>query len=175
MYRAAAWRSDARAGATTVYLNKWMALRGIAKRYVAIDTFGGFPEEQSAYEIEKRGKSATIKYAFAENDPAWVDRSLRMSGVSDVELVRGDAAKVDYAPFAPIAWCLLDVDLYLPIAAALPKIYAALSPGGVIVVDDCMEDERWDGALQAYMEYVTANAMPVDIAARKLGMIRKPL
>ena len=102
-------------------------------------------------------------------------RSLQLAGITDVELIEADAATFDYAALKPIALCLLDVDLYLPIAAALPQLYAQLSPGGMIVVDDCAEDERWDGALQAFDEFTRNNHLPRTIVFNKLGVVEKPL
>jgi O-methyltransferase len=162
------------AGATTAFVNRAMLQQGISRRYVAIDTFQGFPTDQSDFEINKRGKPAHIKESFTINNPAWVDRSLRLAKVSGVELITADAATFDYTTLGPIAWCLLDVDLYVPIAAALPGIYEALAPGGIIIVDDCQEDERWDGALQAFDEFTDARGFPRTIAHRKLSIIRKP-
>jgi SAM-dependent methyltransferase len=163
-------------GATTAFVNRALAEERVAKRYICLDTFAGFPSEQVNYEIEVRGKDKAIAEAFTHNDLEWVRKSLNLADVHDVELNKADGATFDYASVAPIAWCLLDVDLYLPIAAALPKIYDALAPGGLIIVDDCqLEDERWDGALQAYDEVVAKRSMERSIVHGKLGIIRKPL
>jgi Macrocin-O-methyltransferase (TylF) len=161
-------------GATTVFLNKWMKGSGIAKRYVAIDTFSGFPEEHAEYEITHRNKESRIKVAFRGNKRSWVERSLRLAGVEDVDLIEADAAKFDYSSLKPIAFCLLDVDLYIPTSVALPKIYENLASGGIIVVDDCsVADPRWDGALQAYSEFTRSTCLPSNIVCDKLGIIEK--
>jgi hypothetical protein len=55
-----------------------------------------------------------------------------------------DPAEFDFASVGPIAFALLDVDLYVPMAAILPKLYENLSPGGMILVDDCMPHAHWD-------------------------------
>jgi hypothetical protein len=47
-------------GATTVFLKKWMTCAGIAKRYVAIDTFAGFPKEQVDYEISQQARENSL-------------------------------------------------------------------------------------------------------------------
>jgi hypothetical protein len=91
-----------------------------------------------------------------------------------VELVQEDAAMFEYASLRQIAFCLLDVDLYIPTSIALPKIFEILSPGAMIVVDDCIPDDRWDGALQAYTEFVKSRGLPVNIVGKKLGIIEKP-
>lgn len=55
-----------------------------------------------------------------------------------------DPAEFDFASVGPIAFALLDVDLYVPMAAVLPKLYENLSPGGMILVGDCMAHAHWD-------------------------------
>ncbi len=80
----------------------------------------------------------------------------------------------DYSTIAPIAFCLVDVDPYVPIAKALPRIYHHLVPGGIIVVDDCAPDQTWDGALQAYSEFCRSMNLPEDLRHKKLGLIEKP-
>jgi hypothetical protein len=47
-----------------------------------------------------------------------------------------DPAQFDFASVGPIAFALLDSDLYVPVAAILPKLYENLSPEGIILVDD---------------------------------------
>ena len=161
-------------GATTVFLNKWTKSSGIAKRYVAIDTFSGFPEEQAEYEVTHRNKEPRVKMAFRENNRSWVQRSLRLCGVDDVDLIEADATKFDYSSISPIAFCLLDVDFYIPTSVDLPKIYENLAPGGVIVVDDCSAaDPRWDGALQAYSEFTQSAGLPMNVVCDRLGIIEK--
>jgi len=159
-------------GATTVFLNKFMFDEGVMRDYYAIDTFSGFLDEHVQHEITNRGKPARLAAYFAENKKAWFDRSLMLHGVERVTSIESDVTKFDFSAIAPIAFCLLDVDLYKPIEDVLPKIYKAMSPGGVIVVDDCMPSQLWDGALQAYEEFVQRNGLPKEIAAEKLGIVR---
>jgi len=47
-----------------------------------------------------------------------------------------------------------------------------MSPGGIIVVDDCKATELWDGTLQAYEEFVQQKGFPKEITAEKPGIIR---
>ena len=80
---------------------------------------------------------------------------------------------MDFSGIGPIAFALLDVDLYLPMAAILPKLYRAMSPGGLILVDDCMPHAYWDGALVAYNEFVAQQGLNPRIEHDKIGVIRK--
>ncbi len=159
-------------GATTVFLTKFMHAAGMRRDYYAIDTFSGFVDEHSEYEIMNRGKPAHIREIFAENKQAWFDKSMALHNVKDVTSIACDVTKFDFAAIAPIAFCLLDVDLYQPIRHALPKIFGAMSPGGIIVVDDCQPANLWDGALRAYEEFVESKTLPKEVVAGKLGIIR---
>lgn len=161
-------------GATTVFLKKLMAEEGVQKDYIAMDTFSGFVPEQADFEIKSRRKRPGLKKEFSLNKREWFEVSLRMAGAGDVRALIADAAKFDYASLGPIAFCLLDVDLYIPTREALPKIYKQLSPGGVMIIDDCKPGGDWDGALQAYQEYCADRKIPVDIHCDKLGVLRKP-
>jgi O-methyltransferase len=159
-------------GATTVFLNKFMEGAGIERDYYAIDTFSGFVDEHVEHDIENRGKPATLKGLFRENNKAWFDKSMILHGAKWVKSVECDVTKFDFSAIAPIAFCLLDVDLYKPIGDALPKIYASMSPGGIIVVDDCKAENLWDGSLQAYEEFIQQKGLAKEIVAKKLGIIR---
>lgn len=160
-------------GYTTAFLNRYMEESGIKKDYYAVDTFSGFIAEHVDHEVASRGKSDSIRYKMADNKKSWFDRSMEVTGITGLHSIQADAATFDYSSIAPIAFCLLDVDLYLPIAKALPEIYKQLSPGGVILVDDCAPNQAWDGALQAYEEFTKQMGLPSEVRHKKLGLIRK--
>ena len=162
-------------GATTVYLSRFMAAEEIERDYVVIDTFAGFVPDQVDHEIAVRGKRQEIRSIFAENSKAWFDRAMAVEGVPRLRSCAADVTRFDFASVGPIAFCLLDVDLYLPIRDALPKIHDRLASGGMIVIDDCAPGGDWDGALQAYQEYCAARGIAPEIHCDKLGVLRKPL
>ena len=60
---------------------------------------------------------------------------------------------------------MVDVDLMRPVARALE---------GIIVVDDCAPDGKYEGAYAAYTEFVRRWGLPVDIRHDKLGVIQIP-
>jgi hypothetical protein len=160
-------------GYTTVFLRKYMKRAGIQREYLALDTFSGFLPEHVAFEVDTRYKPYNFyNHSFALNSKELFQHALRWQGIDGVRAVQCDVTEFDFD--RPIAFCLLDIDLYLPIKHVLPRLYDATSPGGIIVVDDCSaEDERWDGALQAYREFVAERNLPVVIAGGKLGTIVK--
>ena len=161
-------------GMTTVFLNKFMEAEGIEKPYFALDTFSGFVEEDVRYEAEQRGKPARAYDIFRTNSRRWFDRTMRMNRVSRVRSIEADANAFDFAPLGPLAFCLLDVDLYRPTRKAVAQLYAQLSPGGVLLVDDCDASHvLFDGADQAYKEFCTAAGLPERIT-RGIGLLQKP-
>ncbi len=160
-------------GATTALLNKWMDTLNIQKRYYALDTFSGFLPDHIDHEINTRKKSERMRFAFTDNKKAWFDHSMQVDGITRVVSVETDVAKFNFDSIGPIAFCLLDVDLYLPIAAVLPRLFEALSSGGIIVVDDCAPNQLYDGALQAYQEFMSARGLELKIVHDKLGIIEK--
>jgi len=162
------------AGHTTVFLKKWMNAIRLEKTYFALDTFSGFVPSHAEYEVKFRGKSSGISSLFILNKKEWFDYSLRLAGVSGVTSIQVDVGEFNFKNIGPIAFCLLDVDLYLPIQKSLPNIYENLSPRGIIIVDDCKPDTMYDGALDAYKEFVDGLGMPQRIELDKLGLIQKP-
>ena len=69
---------------------------------------------------------------------------------------------------------LIDVDLYRPVLLALDAVYDLVSPGGIIIVDDCNQGGICEGAYQALTEFTNARGMEPTIVHGKLGVIVKP-
>src|SRR5262249_8183564 len=113
-----------------------------------------------------------ISEHFRENKKTWFDKTMSLYNISCVKSIEGDISKFDFRTISPIAFCLLDVDIYEPTRLALPVIYAAMSFGGIIVVDDCKPKDIWDGSLQAYEEFVQSRGLPRQIVSERLGIIR---
>lgn len=163
-------------GATTVLFNRLMDDLDMRKAYYAIDTFSGFTSEDVDFEVANRGKRGELfSGAFQVNNKRWFDGTMKQNGISRVESIQADINHVDMAERAPYSFALLDVDLYKPTRKCIGELYEAMSPGGIIVVDDCDEaDLRWDGADQAYKEFMESIAQPPRIVHQKLGVVRKP-
>lgn len=160
------------AGATTIYLNRHLDEVAPQTDYLCIDTFAGFTQEDVATEVGTRGKAANLFGGFAVNDKRWFDRTLRDAGVTRVRSVQGDINHVDVRALAPkISFCLVDVDLYRPMLAGLEKVFPLMTSPGVIVVDDCLDQHKFDGALQAYNEFTKRHGITPRIVHGKLGVI----
>lgn len=163
------------AGATTIFLCEHLADVGQRRRYIAIDTFRGFLLEDVEHEVRARAKGAqrqTLATAFGRNRRSWVERSLAINGHADVEVIEADAGTLDYRQFAPVAFALIDVDLYQPVSRALPAIAPWMSRGGRIIVDDCRPGNMFDGALEAYTEWCAKADHRPEIVRDRLGVIR---
>ena len=161
-------------GQTTGFLRKFMDESGITKDYYAIDTFRGFVQGQVDYEVEQRSKNRHgITVSFVTNKKKWFDKSLKVAGINSVWSIECDATKFDFDRIGPIAFALLDVDLYLPIIDILPKLYRNLSAGGILLIDDCKPHELWDGALVAYEEFASRMNFEPKIVLDKIGVVRK--
>lgn len=160
-------------GATSIIINKFMEEKSIKRPFYGIDTFFGFTKEDVSYEQKVRRKNSSY-LAYRSNSKQWYAKTLRAHGIDSAQIIQADAKLLDYSKFAPVAFCLLDVDLYKPIASLLPRLYEVLAPGGMIIVDDCaVEQSLYDGAGEAYREFCkNANLIP-EIVHDKLGIIRK--
>lgn len=161
-------------GHTSIWINKHMDFSGIEKPYIAIDTFDGFVPEQLAYEGVNRSKQKDLpamSVAFRGHSKSMFDRQLQFNAITRVRSIRADAAAFDYAALGPISFALIDVDLYLPVSQALDRIYPLMQKGGIIVVDDCASNQFYDGALQAYDEFVLRHGLERRIEHGKLGVI----
>jgi hypothetical protein len=64
--------------------------------------------------------------------------------------------------------------LYLPTKKSLPKLFDALISGGAIVCDDVLNNNVYDGAYQAYMEFCEERGFKPEFIGNKGGVIRKP-
>jgi O-methyltransferase len=164
------------AGATTIFLNKYMEARNIEKAYYAIDTFSGFASEDVEFEVKNRGKTKDQFDVFQTNKKRWFDTTMQENGVERVRSIEADVNKFDLTQLEPLSFCLLDVDLYKPMKKALRELYEILSPGGVIAVDDCNPSSvRWDGSDQAYKEFMKEIGKPAQVVHDKIGIINKPI
>ncbi len=166
-------------GYTTVWLNRHLDAIAPARRYWAIDTFGGFVPADVAHERSARGKDSVedgrALDKFTVNSQRWFDRTMTLNGITRV--TSHAAAVQDFAFPADARFCfvLLDVDLYQPTRVALEKLWPLLSPGGVVVIDDCHAGHVYDGSRQALEEFCAGQGLTCEVVETKLGVLRKPV
>ncbi len=158
-------------GHTACFLSQHLRSLGTGKRYYCIDTFSGFTHDDVAFETEHRGKGGQDYSGFRLNSLKWFQYTLELNGCANVYPVQADAN--DYQFTAPVSLCILDVDLYHPTLRALENLWPNLSPGGIAVVDDCIPNNKFDGAHQAYTEFTASHGLEHNIILDKLGIIRR--
>jgi O-methyltransferase len=165
------------AGRTSVFLNKHMDAIGDKRQYFAIDTFRGFTEWDVAYETDRRGKDGEyLRGQFGSNAKVLFEKTMDINGIRRVTAIAGDIAELSIDFVGRVSFCFIDVDLYLPVKAALEKLLPKMSPGGIIAVHDCWVngDSPFDGAYEAYKEFARANEFAEDVRHR-LGFVRLPM
>jgi len=161
-------------GLTTRFLaqhikNQKLNVNGV--KLYAIDTFDSFTAEDLDFEVKSRGKVLEDLVAFGYNDfDVWKKNFTEFDFVIPI---KADCATVDYSKLGPIAVAFLDVDLYLPTKQTLPKIFDALVPGGVILIDDVKNNNVYDGAYQAYTEFCAERSVQPEVIGTKCGVVRK--
>jgi O-methyltransferase len=163
-------------GFTTLFLNHHMASAGIEKPYFAIDTFSGFRDEDLDVEVARGKDREYHRGRFAVNDQRWFDLTMRRDPTTRtrVHSIRADVGAFDFGELAPIAFALLDVVFYRPTKLALPRIWDALAPGGLVVVDDCRSYQNADdGAGQAYHEVMADMGRAPRVEVDKCGLLVK--
>ena len=145
-------------GGTTRLAYRFLQQVQPSRRYVAVDTFAGFADQQFEHD-RRRGTPDRLRTGFRMNDVGAVRRFLDADGCAGVELVDGDIATLpDSALPETIAVCLLDVDLELPTYEGLCRVVARLAPGGITLVDDCDPGNDYSGALAGYRRFAGERA-----------------
>ncbi len=140
---------------------------------ILVDTFSGFTQSSITHEVVHRGKKKSDIDKFKHHSPTHFEKHLRRLGYDNFRIVRGDCADVSWEEVGPIAVALLDVDLYLPTKHTLERMWPHVVPGGYCLVDDCKEGGPWDGAWQAYSEFIEEHDMPFMQVGTKGGLLKK--
>lgn len=140
-------------------------------RYFAIDTFTSFTNADLDYEVQQRGKKRKELVGFNYFDYDAFKR--QFAQFSFVEAIQSDCTLVNYKDLAPLKLVFLDVDLYLPTKKTLPLLLDSLVDGGVIAVDDVQDKMSYDGAHQAYMEFVKERGLNPVLIGNKCGVYVK--
>lgn len=146
-------------GGTAALASRMMNNLGIHKRYVAIDTFTGFVPDHFDRDAA-RGVSEERRHDFRADEQT-VRRLLRSWGAPDVEVVKADVATLDEKILPDsISLALVDVDLEVPTYEGLRRVVSRLSPGGLVLVDDCNEGSEWIGAKRGYRRFAQDRGLP---------------
>jgi O-methyltransferase len=140
-------------GGTAIIASQVVRKYSSKKAYVCYDTFGGFVDEQFSLD-SPRGTPSNLRTHYSSNSELLVRKILRLHGCQDVQLVRGDATKLEDGQLKEkYSVILIDVDLSEPVYLTLKKFYPKLSKGGIILVDDCDEDNVVWKAREGYSRF----------------------
>jgi predicted O-methyltransferase YrrM len=159
-------------GGTAIIAKRMLQGLGISKPYICIDTFDGFIDEQFATDAAL-GTPANVHYLFSGNSKRLVTKILRRHGCVDVELRQGDIATLpaDALPDG-CSVVLVDVDLTEPTYVALKRIWPRMSPGGVMLIDDCAESGGWKARI-GYVRFCRELGLPESYRF-DMGLVTKP-
>jgi hypothetical protein len=146
-------------GGTTSIAFRMLKRINSSKSYSCIDTFEGFVNSQFSHDAQL-GTPLKDRHLFAGNSRRLVKKVLSQHGCADVQLIQGDIIKLkdDMLP-GSCSVVLIDVDLVEPTYAALNKFWPRLSPGGIILVDDCLETSSWKAKV-AYVKFCKVHNLP---------------
>ncbi len=158
-------------GMTSRFICEHIASQKMNVKYYCLDTFAGFVQDDTEFEVSQRNKKAGGKYyGFAYNDyRKWKSN---FSKFSFVEPVKCDVNSFDLQKIKPIKFLLLDVDLYRPTKSVLDRAATFMVGGGIIVVDDVLDNHIWDGSYLAFMEFVDNNKCTYKRFGNKGGLIK---
>lgn len=159
-------------GGTAALSWSFLDRTGDRRRYVCIDTFSGFIPEQFDVDVAS-GTDPAKRTMFDGNSLNLARWVLAHHGAEAVELVQGDIMRLDPARMpSSIAAALVDVDLAEPVRAALERVWPRLSPGGIVLVDDCPEDTDWQ-ARRGYQEFCRTYEQP-ERYLFGMGVVTRP-
>lgn len=157
-------------GMTSRLICEHLVLSRYQTKFFCIDTFNSFTDEDVDYEVRRRGKKKSDFKLFRYNDfEIW---SRNFSKFPFVEPIKCDVNKFDFGSIAPIKFVFLDVDLYLPIKTALNNMPPYIVKGGIVMVDNVLDNSIWDGAFEAFMEFVETTGKEYKIVGNRCGLIR---
>ena len=157
-------------GMTSRFIAEHIVKTDSVVNFYCIDTFASFTKSDLAHEISNRGKSRGELKGFAYNDFDIWRRNFR--GFSFVKPVQIDAGAFDFSSIeGGIDFIFLDVDLYQPTIKVLRNSMSFLNDGAIILVDDVKDNNSWDGAYQAFFEFVREYKLEHQIIGNKCGKI----
>ena len=125
--------------------------------------------EDVQYEVEHRGKTHAELEGFAYNDFARWRRNF--AAFEFVTPIKADASQFNFATIAPIKFMFLDCDLYKPTLNVLHNMIPHLADDFCILVDDVKNNDRWDGAYQAFIEFSESTSYECRVIGGDCGVI----
>lgn len=143
------------------------------RRYYCVDTFAGFTSddlkvERSKYQGQKRDEEA-FRYQSQER----FDKMLARRAGGRASTIRADITQHQWPDDWLMSFCFVDVDLYQPMKIGLQRAWERMSPGGILLAHDVIENASWRGSWDAYHEFCAENGIEPKIPTRGLGFAKK--
>tara|TARA_A100001015_G_scaffold317895_1_gene436078 strand:+ start:129 stop:776 length:648 start_codon:yes stop_codon:yes gene_type:complete len=156
-------------GMTSRFICEHLKSQNYDEEFYCIDTFTSFEKDDINFEIENRKKNEKELKGFDYNNfDQWKKNFKKFDFVKPV---KADIKKFDFKSISPIKLVILDVDLYKPTIIALNNLKKNMVSGGIVIVDDIKNNHVWDGAYQAFNEFVNSNSYNYKIVGNKCGII----
>ena len=157
-------------GQTTRFIAEHIKKSNLKVNFYCLDTFASFTEKDLNFEVEQRGKNKRDLYGFAYNDfQIW---ARNFSSFKFVKPIKIDVSEFDFSKiFGGVDFIFLDCDLYLPTLNVLQNCKQYLNDGAIVIVDDVKNNNRWDGAYQAFFEFVKDENLKYEMIGNKCGKL----
>ena len=157
-------------GMTTRFICEYLNNTDTKTDYYCLDTFNSFTKEDVNFEIENRKKTHSELLGFSYNNfKKW---KKNFNNYEYIKAIETDVKKFDFKKIKPIKFALLDVDLYLPTLSALENLKNNMITGGILMVDDVSKNNSWDGADQAFHEFIKKHSLKFELVGKKCGIIK---
>ena len=156
-------------GMTSRFICEHLKNQNYKEKFYCIDTFVSFEKEDIDFEIQNRKKNKKELVGFSYNNfERWKKNFINFDFVQPI---KADIKKFDFNSISPVKLVILDVDLYKPTLIALNNLKKNMVAGGIIIVDDVKNNNSWDGAHQAFYEFVKSNSYTYKVIGNKCGVI----
>lgn len=157
-------------GMTTRFIAEHVARNRLNAKFYCLDTFSSFTTDDLNFETAHRGKSLSELNGFAYNDfEVW---KRNFSKYKFIHAIQCDASKFDFQMIeGGIDFVFLDVDLYQPTINSLRNMKNYLNKGAILLVDDVADNNKWDGAFEAFFKFVEEEDIKYELIGNKCGKI----
>ena len=157
-------------GMTSRFIAEYLRSVNSNVPFYCIDTFASFTPEDVRVEVERRGKTRAEISGFGYNDfNRW---KANFADFDFVTAIKADANDFDFGSIAPIKFMFVDCDLYRPTLNILRNAAPYLASDFIILVDDVMDNSRWDGAFEAFHEFASETNFSTEVIAGNCGVVR---
>lgn len=157
-------------GMTTRFIAEHVQRNNLTTKFYCLDTFSSFTTDDLNFETTHREKNLNELRGFGYNDfEVWKQNFSKFEFANAIQC---DAGKFNFHKIeGGIDFVFLDVDLYQPTINSLRNMKNHLNNDAIILVDDVADNNSWDGAFEAFFEFVREENVKYEIIGNKCGKI----